>query len=230
MAEPNTETSTVREYFLGERPEVILRIPEWAQRVLDVGCGAGLLGKTLKERGVKHVVGVELDPAAAQMARQHLDAVYTGDVASMPLELSPGEFDTMVFADVLEHLVDPTATLMRLKPFLAPHGVIITSIPNVRYYAMLNHVVEGNWTYAESGILDRTHLRFFTIREMVNMLKAAGFNLIGVYENMNQQYFDMQPTSYPAEFSNGRLRITGLNDFEYRDLFVFQYILVANNA
>ncbi|MBF0426875.1 MAG: class I SAM-dependent methyltransferase [Magnetococcales bacterium] len=216
-------------YFLGTRPEVMCHVPEGARSVLEVGCGAGLAGKALKGRGVHRVVGIELNPEAAEMARQHLDAVHTGDVATLPLEFAPGEFDTMVFADVLEHLVDPVGVLKRLRPFLSPRGVIVASIPNIRYYAMLNHVIEGNWTYADSGILDRTHLRFFTIREMVNMLSAGGFKLTDVFENINQNYFNLQPAAYPAEFAFGRFRLTGLSDFEYRDLFVFQYILVASN-
>ncbi|MBF0176048.1 MAG: class I SAM-dependent methyltransferase [Magnetococcales bacterium] len=227
MSEISGTDAAVGEYFLGDRPEVIQRVPEWAKSVLDVGCGAGLLGKKLKERGVSRVTGIELNPEAAQLATRHLDAVYTGDAASIPLDFAPGEFDTIIFADVLEHLVNPGGLLVRLRPYLAPHGVIVTSIPNVRYFGMLHHLVEGHWTYADSGILDRTHLRFFTIREMVNMLTAAGFRLTDVYENLNQQYYERQPTSYPAEFTNARLRITGLSDFEFRDLFVFQYILVA---
>ncbi|MBF0135551.1 MAG: class I SAM-dependent methyltransferase [Magnetococcales bacterium] len=218
---------TVSEYFFRERPEVVQCVPASAQNVLDVGCGAGLLGKELKDRGISRVVGVEINPEAAQFARKYLDVVHAGDVTSMPLDFSLGEFDAIVCADVLEHLVDPWALVLRLKPFLAPRGVLITSIPNVRYFGMLHGLVEGHWTYAESGILDRTHLRFFTIREMLNMLVAAGYRPVSVFENINEQYSGRIPASYPAEFSNGRLCITGLNEFEFRDLFVYQYILVA---
>ncbi|MBF0623486.1 MAG: methyltransferase domain-containing protein [Magnetococcales bacterium] len=226
----NPQDRTVGDYYQGDRPEVMVHVPPGAQRVLDVGCGAGNLGRALKERGVPRVEGLEINPEAARLARDRLDAVHQGDVASMPLPFAPGAFDVMICADVLEHLVDPGAALARLRPALAGHGRIIASIPNVRYFGLLNHLVEGGWTYADQGILDRTHLRFFTIREMVALFQGAGFRLLDVFENLHPDYESQQPAAYPADFTHKRMVLRQLSDFEFRDLFVFQYILICAKA
>lgn len=221
------ETGPRPSYFTGARPEVAVHVPAGAQRVLELGCGAGMLGRGLKARGVPEVVGVELDAHAAAQAATGLDRVLTGDLETMAFPFPEGYFDVLVAADVLEHLRDPWGLLRRLHPLLTHGATVIVSLPNVRYFGLLNHVVEGNWTYAEEGILDRTHLRFFTIKEMVGLLAGAGLRLTGVYENVHASLEENPPTAYPATFRLGRITLEPLNEFEYRDLFVFQYILVA---
>ena len=221
----------VADYFINARPEIAVQVPTWAKRVLDVGCGAGYLGKELKERGVAEVMGIELDPAAAEHARRHLDAVYTGDVNQITLPVPPGYFDVIIFADILEHLVNPALTMAHLMPWLATRGCVIASLPNVRYFELLNHLIEGNWTYSHSGLLDKTHLRFFTIREMVQLFNEVKLPLTGIFENLHEAAYQQHcPNHYPADFQHGRLTLAALNEFEFRDLFVFQYILVATRS
>ena len=153
-------------YFGHARPEVLALVPETARAVLDIGCGAGRLGEALKARQQAEVVGVELNPAAAQSARQRLDQVFVGDVEALELPFSPGRFDAIVCGDILEHLREPERLLRHARAWLAPDGALIASIPNVRHHSVVRSVLEGNWTYESAGLLDRTHLRFFTRREI----------------------------------------------------------------
>lgn len=171
-------------YFLGARPEVAELVPKEAKRVLDVGCGFGGFGRTLRARGVPEIFGVELNP----QARSHLAGTYTdywiGDVEQIVIPPETGEFDCIVFADVLEHLRDPWGTLARYVSRLAPGGSVVASIPNVRNIGLLfNLIVRGRWRYEESGLLDRTHLRFFTRKEILELFSGAGLEVELVREN-----------------------------------------------
>lgn len=172
------------EYFQGLRSEVAELVPGECSRVLDVGCGYGGLGRSLRARGVAQVFGVELNPDAAS----HLEGVYAGywigDVEQVVLPADMVPFDCIVFADVLEHLRDPWGTMARYLQRLKPGGYVVASIPNVRNIALLyNLIIRGRWHYEDSGLLDRTHLRFFTRREIMELFAAAGLDVEQVSEN-----------------------------------------------
>lgn len=166
-------------YYRHSRPE-IRRFIEGAQlRVLELGCGAGQLGRALLADGVADSVhGIELDPAAAERASEDLTLVVRGDVGTLrDLGLSP-PYDLVIAADVLEHLVDPWETLRELHAFTAPEGRIIASLPNIRCATVLVPlVVRGRFDYADEGILDRTHLRFFTRHSMAQMFESTGWSV-----------------------------------------------------
>lgn len=164
-------------YFEWTRPELRALVPETARRVLDVGCGAGALGGTLRaERGIE-VVGVELFADAAARAAGRLDDVIVADLDTLAeLPCPHGSFDAMVFGDVLEHLRDPHRLLRALRPYLAPGGVIVCSIPNVKHWSVVAPLlVEDRWRYEDAGLLDRTHVHFFTLEEIGLMLAETGF-------------------------------------------------------
>jgi len=118
---------------------------------LVIGCAAGHLGRRLKELGTKEVVGVEIDPEIAEEAKHYLDHVIVGDIEELSLPFSPQSFDCIICADVLEHLRNPGRILNRLREYLSDNGVLIASVPNVRYLGVINHLVEGNWSYQDSG-------------------------------------------------------------------------------
>lgn len=167
-------------YYRNERPEIAALVPAEARRVLDVGCGAGALGRLLKTQvATREVTGIELHPAAAEVAGQHLDHVLRVDLDAVDtLPLSPAGFDCIICADVLEHLRDPERTLRMLATHLAPGGLLLASIPNVRHTnVLLPLLVDGRWQYQDEGILDRTHLRFFTLAEITAMLERCGFEV-----------------------------------------------------
>lgn len=166
------------DYYSAPRKEMLDFIPLSAQKALDVGCSEGLFGAALKERGME-IWGIEIDGRAAEIARRRFDKVLVGDVSTM-LDLLPDRyFDCMIFNDTLEHFVDPYAVLLRAKEKLSKEGVVVCSFPNVRYYPHLkNLLIKKDWKYENAGILDRTHLRFFTGKSIRETFASLGYQII----------------------------------------------------
>lgn len=165
-------------YYRAPRVEMLKYIPLDARRILDVGCGAGKFGGALKERQRAEVWGNELDPACASEARSRLDRVVTGDIASALQGLPDGYFDCVVFNDVLEHLANPYRVLEQVKHKMSSGGIVVCSIPNVRFFYVLRDYLLGkDWLYRDSGVLDKTHLRFFTKKSIVDMFEALGYEV-----------------------------------------------------
>lgn len=181
------------EYYRRARPEIQRLVPSAARMVLDVGCGAGLLGAALKRRGAATVVGVEVDPEAAAAAQGILDRVHLGDIEILDLPYGTSTFDCIILADVLEHLRDPWALLRRLVPMLAAHGRLIASLPNVRHWSVLRGLLQGKWTYLPAGILDQGHLRFFTLKTGQALLEAAGLAVLEVHPVYSGSVPDLAP-------------------------------------
>ena len=166
-------------YYVQPRPEVAALVPPDCRRVLDVGCGAGELGRLLRARG-HHVTGIELVPEAAEAARRQLDHVVTADVETAGFPFPPGSFDAVVFADLLEHLIDPWRILREAAALLAPGGHVIASIPNLQNLDVLRRLVRGRWEYRERGLTDIGHLRFFTLHTIRGLFAQAGLALVHV--------------------------------------------------
>jgi SAM-dependent methyltransferase len=144
-------------------------IPSAARSVLDVGCSRGRFGALLRNADPgRNLVGIEPDPEAVKEAAHNYDEVICG---LFPEDMPAGStFDCIVFNDVIEHVVDPWTLLRKAERHLTPGGRIVASIPNIRYYIVVRDLLlRGRWEYADWGILDRTHLRFFT-RESINRL------------------------------------------------------------
>ena len=149
--------------------------------VLDVGCATGYLARALRERGCA-VSGIEYDAEAAEQARPHLDHLVVGDlnVLDLAAEFGGRTFDVVVLGDILEHLVDPTEVLARLVGLLAPGGSVVISIPNVAHGSLRLALLQGSWDYRELGLMDRTHLRFFTRSTLLAMVRTAGLAAVDV--------------------------------------------------
>jgi len=145
------------------------------RRLLDVGAADGLLSRLLSERGWK-VTGLEADPAAAAAGAAHCERMIVADLDAgiPPLE---GQFDAIVCADVLEHLRDPAGALATLRRALARGGQVVISMPNVAHLWMRLSLLAGRFEYAERGILDRTHLRFYTRRTLTALVTGAGLRI-----------------------------------------------------
>jgi 2-polyprenyl-3-methyl-5-hydroxy-6-metoxy-1,4-benzoquinol methylase len=166
-------------YFNSPRPEMLNYIPKTTRKVLDVGCANGMFASLVKQEFDAIVWGIELNPDAAHIASKNLDRVIVKDIFDAFSDLPEKYFDCVVFNDVLEHLVDPYSVLEEIKKFLSPEGVIVASIPNIRHAPVLfDLVVKGNWDYAEYGVLDKTHLRFFTKASIKKMFSNSGYELI----------------------------------------------------
>jgi 2-polyprenyl-3-methyl-5-hydroxy-6-metoxy-1,4-benzoquinol methylase len=163
-------------YYANPRADVVALLDRPLGSVLDVGCGSGGVGAGLRAAGATRLVGVELDAQAAAQARDRYDRVLEGGVDDVVGELGE-RFDTILCLDVLEHTVDPAAVLRTLHGLAAPGGRIAVSVPNVRHYSTFtNLLVRGTFGYAESGIHDVTHLRWFTRRDMQRELEGAGWH------------------------------------------------------
>lgn len=152
-----------------------------ADRVLDVGCATGFLAEALQRRGAT-VSGVEFDAEAGRRALPFLDKLVVGDLDSLDLarEFAPAMFDVVVFGDVLEHLKDPLAALGQARALLAPGGAIVVSIPNVAHGSVRLALLQGRWDYRDIGLLDRTHIRFFTRSTLLALLRDAGLVAVDV--------------------------------------------------
>ncbi|MEE8483103.1 MAG: glycosyltransferase, partial [Nitrospinota bacterium] len=212
-------------YYHHVRPEIMEMAPESAKRILDVGCAAGEVGARLKEMNPeREVVGVEFNPKAAENAAKLLDKVFVGNVERLNLPYEDGYFDCIIYADVLEHLHEPEKVIMKHKRLLAPGGVMVMSIPNTRHYSLVNHLIEGRWTYIDQGLLDRTHLRFFTLYEIRRMLARCGLKSI---EIKGKQIDDLYKDGASGLLRIGRWQIDNLTPEEMTEFFVFQYIIKA---
>jgi 2-polyprenyl-3-methyl-5-hydroxy-6-metoxy-1,4-benzoquinol methylase len=173
-----TEQENVAIYYRAPRPEMLGFVPAAVQRVLEVGCAEGAFGAAVKERTGAEVWGIEFVPQAAERARAVIDRVLVGDASERIADLPDTNFDAIVCNDILEHLVDPGATLRQLRRKLKPGGVVVASIPNIRFLPALSKVVfRKDFPQDDIGIFDRTHLRFFTRKSIVRMFETAGFTV-----------------------------------------------------
>ena len=167
--------SKPEEYFECPRSEMLEYVPSLCRRVLDVGCGTGSFGASIRKRTGCEVWGVESNAGSIQKAEQNIDKVFHGYFGP-ELELPPGYFDCIVFNDVLEHMLDPASTLVLARALLSSGGCIVASIPNIRQFPTVwKLVIRGEWEYQECGILDKTHLRFFTRLSIMRLFQGAGF-------------------------------------------------------
>ena len=138
-----------------------------------------MFGRALREKRDAEVWGIELIRSVASTARQNLDQVLCGDVLSQLAEVPKGSFDCVICNDVLEHLVDPYQVLTAIKELLTKDGVVVCSIPNIRYFRNLfDFVIRGQWRYEEAGIMDKTHLRFFTKNSIAETFKSLGYRIV----------------------------------------------------
>lgn len=209
------------------RPDVQALVPGGVSRVLDVGCGGGALAAALKARGVPHIAGVERHPQAVLRARDRVDALVEGDLLEVALPFAPGEFELIIFADVLEHLPDPEAALRRYLPYLAPQGRLLASVPNHRFYLVLLRLLCDRWAYTDSGIRDRTHLRIFTRRSLLGLLETCGLRLESLRRNF-RLFEDQSRMGRPGALLT-RLAAASLGRL-LPDLMAFQYLVLARRA
>jgi len=166
-------------YYVKDRLEMLPFIPVHASRMLDVGCAEGSFASlVLSKRPGLEIWGIEPVKAAAQKAQTRLTRVLCSGIESAIDQLPPSHFDCITFNDVLEHLIDPWAILKMMREKLAPGGHLVASIPNLRHFQVMKQVIqEADFRYTHSGVLDRTHLRFFTQKSMVQMFTDCGYKV-----------------------------------------------------
>ncbi|MBN1656833.1 MAG: class I SAM-dependent methyltransferase [Anaerolineae bacterium] len=202
--------------YTAHRREILPLVPPSATRILDVGCAHGYLGRTIKEMRAAEIVGIEINVDQAEQARQFLDRVYVEDIETFLPPYPDEHFDCLIMADILEHLVDPWRVLQAYARYLAPAGIAVISVPNVRHYRVIGRLILGSWRYEESGILDSGHLRFFTLDTLLEMVEGAGLEPARV-----EQIYRARPS---ARFLN-RLMFNRLEAF-----LAQQYVVQARKT
>jgi 2-polyprenyl-3-methyl-5-hydroxy-6-metoxy-1,4-benzoquinol methylase len=145
--------------------------------VLDIGCGTGLLGKALKEKG-NRVVGVNISEKEIKIASQNLDKCILFDVTSEKPFPIKEKFDVLLFADIIEHVQHPDKVLFKFLPLLKKQGLVIISVPNIACYNVRLKLLLGFFDYSDFGVLDRTHLRFFTKKSFFKTLKNLNLEIV----------------------------------------------------
>ncbi len=214
-------------YFEFDRPELLALIPPDARDVVDVGCAAGRFGEALKARQSCRVVGIEQNPAAAGAASARLARVVAGDSENLDRPFPAHSFDAIVCGDVLEHLKNPLAFLRRVRDWLRPTGVLVTSLPNVRHHSVVRGLLAGDWTYEPAGLLDHTHLRFFTRREIEKLLFRAGFEVPVLIPVPGPGYPEWEAAGRPGAVSVGGLRIAPIDPAEALEFYTYQWLAAA---
>lgn len=167
-------------YFHSANLRLASRVTGERLHVLDVGCGTGALVEALNQRGIiEKSYGIEFFPAAASAAKEVMSEVWNESIEEFFPPLAPQSLDYVFCADVLEHLRDPAVVLARLKPLLKPTGQLLISLPNASNRRLIwNLVVKNEWQYAPSGIMDDTHLRWFTAKSAHRLIAEAGFKVL----------------------------------------------------
>lgn len=202
-------------YYDNVRKEMLEFLPVNHQKVLDVGCGNGAFASIIKTQESAEVWGIELMKDEAEIAATVLDKVFIGPCEDFLEELPNNYFDVIYFNDVIEHLADPYSVLEIIKSKLSTNGVVISSIPNVRFYRTFSKVVFGkDWKYEDHGTMDKTHLRFFTSKSIKRMYKDLGYEIV-THEPINKTK-SLKP-----------ILLNILLLFTHMDIRVLQYATVA---
>lgn len=168
-------------YYCHERRELVSLIKDSSPKplnILEIGCGMGAtLGYIKNHYPFAAVYGIELENNIVEIAQHYIPTIICGNIEHMALPYEENFFDYIIFADVLEHLIDPYSILAKVKKYLKPFGCILASIPNVMHYTVILDLLKGYFTYQDSGILDRTHMRFFTLNEVNRMFIQCGYKI-----------------------------------------------------
>lgn len=182
-------------YYQHARPELLPFIPLNIQTALDVGCGSGNFGEMLKHKFDCEVWGIEINKEAALAASAKIDRVINEPFTATTSDLADKKFDAIFFNDVLEHLPDPEGALVHCRQLLNPNGCIIASIPNIRWYPVILSLLRyKDFKYEVSGVMDKTHLKFFTLKSMRRMFEDAGYRVLkteGINKDGNYRYFNI---------------------------------------
>jgi SAM-dependent methyltransferase len=204
-------------------PDLLERIPLSARVVLDVGCGTASLSAAYRKRNPRaRLLGIDKDPSVTALAVERLDELATVDVEDEPLPFDvPEGIDCIIYGDVLEHLRDPWAVLQRHAEALTPDGVILICIPNLEHWTFAEKLLRGTWDYEPSGLLDETHLRWFSLRSMREGLLRHGF----LPYDVNPRVFDRENTGKFTQIIAPALAALGIDADKYaRRAAPLQYV------
>lgn len=205
------------------------------ERGLDVGCFVGATSALIKSRWPNcRMVGIEPSRPAAEVARARVDELHVGlleEVDFAAAGYGPGHFDVIVLADVLEHMYNPWGALKRLRPYLSPRGCLLASIPNARNLHVLGQLAAGRWRYEPAGLLDVTHIRFFTRIEVAEMFAATGWRIEALVHNPDARWQNlMQARETTRVVRLGKLTLSDLTPGDVAELATLQFFVRVRPA
>lgn len=193
--------------------------------VLDVGCSSGNFGRALSDIKKCQVDGIEIDSDDARLAKKYLRKVIVGDIEKDTLDIDLGEYDHITFCDVIEHLRSPQLTLSKIRELMKKDASIVFSIPNMAHASVRLMLLEGKFSYGETGLLDNTHLHFYTRQSIVDLFEGAGFKI----EKLEYTEIDYSERIIDETLKKiGLKRIVGKNIFNEEESVAYQYIGVAS--
>ncbi len=208
-------------------PDLLKIIPQSAKNIIEVGCSSGALAREFKKISPSsNWFGVELNPEYAAMAQRFCDGTQVADIEECGPEFfhAHNHRDCWVFGDTLEHMKDPWSVLANIRKVIPENGSIAACIPNAQHWSIILRLTTGNFKYEPSGLLDKTHLRWFTRKTMINLFQSQGFKIVAgmprIFEDATQNKF----IPLLAELA----KLTGANDKQTaKDLLPLQYVIRA---
>lgn len=207
--------------------QIVRRIPRYAQ-VLELGCGDGSMSRLMREKCEASIIGIDCDPQTVWQAQRYCDYVFTENLDdTQSLDALEGEtFDVITLVDVLEHLQHPEALLERLKPLLIDEGRILLSVPNIAHASVRLELLNGHFEYEKTGILDATHLKFFTLDSIQALLAKAGYTV----HEVDYTWHDLPDEVVARYLQTAGLEVTpqALAAFHAPEAVAYQFIISAS--
>jgi SAM-dependent methyltransferase len=219
------------QYHDNKRVEIASFVNEPPGLVLDIGCGGGATGRLIKQKfpGTR-VVGIERNPNAAEHAREFLDQIICENIDTVQLgaHLGNARFDLVLLLDVLEHLYDPWRSLLHIRDWLVPGARVLASVPNIRNLVTLDDLASGQWNYDENGVLDITHVRFFTKVSVKQLFEETGYTVFALEPLLQRELIDRRVVLRgPGRLTTRSVSIKFRDLEDLEDLYAFQYVIDA---
>jgi len=219
-------------YADNPRREVVAMFAHPPRRVLELGCSTGATGKLIKELYPQAwVAGVELSAEAAKIARARLDVVICQKFEEADPEsqgIAKGSIDTVILADVLEHMYDPWGVLLKLRPYLSRDAQVLASIPNARNLWLMNELSHGRFPYDLIGLLDITHIRFFTRTEIEKLFTETGYEVAAFHRNLDPRLARLQFQPGMNSIETEKIVLKEVSQDELEDLKTLQFVVLAH--
>ncbi len=207
-------------------PARLLRMVGRDKAVLEIGCASGSQTRVMHDQLGCRVTAVEFDPASAALAASFCEALHVGSIEDIDLDkvLGSRRFDVITFGDVLEHLRSPRAAIERVRPYLTDSGYLVASIPNFTHASIAFEICHGRFDYRQSGLLDDSHIRFFTKRSIVQMFEDAGYLVV------NLERAELRPEHTEFETRASNIEQQRLLDYIYsqnQESLTYQFVVKA---